>query len=188
MCTIKVATVIATNLENKFKVKDLVMSLLKSKDDAEMLLVDDFDKFERTADAKTLARLALDICDFRLEIDAVHSFEKNHCFMLLVGGMLGTESVVAAFSSGLQKEIANKLDNKDWSPIYSDAVEVLSVYRSAEGLIAVPCKYYLASANEVYNDKDMIVATAGDSKLLKAALEAVDQYFGSFFDTDSFVL
>lgn len=188
MCAFKVATVIATNLENKSKVNDLVMSLLKPKDDAEMLLVDDFDEFERTADAKTLARLALDICDVRLEIDAVHSFEKNHCFMLLVGSTLDKESDVAVFSSGLQKEIANKLDNKDWSPIYSDAVEVLSAYRPAEGLIAVPCEYYLASANEVYNDKDSIAAVEGGSKLCEAALYAVEQYLGSYFDTDSFVL
>lgn len=187
MCTVKLASVVATNLENESKVKDLIMSSIKSKEDTEMPLICDFDKFEQTADAKVLTRLALDICDLRLEINAVHSFEKNHCFMLLVGGTLDMESDVAAFSSGLQKEITDKLD-KQWSPIYSNRVEVLSAYRPAEKLIAVPCKYYSASTNEVYNDKDSLVATEGGSKLQNSALYAVEQYFGSYFDTDSFVL
>ena len=188
MCALKVATVIATNLENKSKAKESFMSSLVFRDDAEMPFVKgDFDEFERTADANLLGRFALDVSGIPLEIDAVHSFEKKHCFILLVGGTLGMESDVAAFSSGLQKEITDKLD-KQWSPIYSNRVEVLSAYRPAEKLIAVPCKYYLASTNEVYNDKDSLVAAVGGSKLQNSALYAVEQYFGSYFDTDSFVL
>lgn len=188
MCAFKVATVIAINLDDKSKVKELFMSSLGFRDDAEMPFVDDdFDEFERTADAKLLGRLALDISDIRLEIDAVHSFEKDHCFMLLVGGVLGMESDLPVFSSALQKEITDKLD-KQWSPIYSNRVEVLSAYRSTEKLIAVPCKYYSASTNEVYNDKDSLIAAEGDSKLQNSALYAVEQYFGTYFDTGSFVL
>lgn len=188
MCTYKVATAIVTSLENKSKVKELFMSSLVFREDAEMPFVEgDFDEFERTADAKTLARLALNTCDLSLEIDAVHSFEKNHCFILLVGGTLDMEPDVVAFSSGLQKGITDRLD-KQWSPIYSNRVEVLSGYRSVEELIAAPCRYYSSRTNEVYNDKDLIAAAEDNPKLCAAALYAVEQYFGSYFDTDSFVL
>lgn len=86
MCALKVAAVITTNLENKSKAKNLFMSSLNSRDDAETpLFSGGFDKFEKTADAKMLSRWALVIEDFRLELNAVHSFEKNHCFMLLIG-------------------------------------------------------------------------------------------------------
>lgn len=189
MRAFKVASVIATNLENKSKIKELFMSLLKSKDDAEMPLIYDFDEFERTADAKMLTRLALDICDLRLEIDAVHSFEKNHCFMLLIGGTLGVGSDVAAFSTGLQKEIAVKLDNKKWSPIYSNSVEVLSAYRPVEELVVGSCSYCLASTGDVYADKESLPETSEtNSKLYKAACDAMERYFGGYFDTDGFVL
>lgn len=188
MCAFKVASVIATNLEDKSKVKELLMASLVYRDGAEMPFVKgDFDEFERTADAKILSRLILDVCDLRLEIDAMHSFEKNHCFMLLIGGTLDTESDVAAFSSGLQKRIADKLD-KQWSPIYPNSVEVLSAYRPAEELITVPCKFYSASTGGVYVDKDLIVAAEGGSRLYEEALNVVEQYFGGYFDTDSFVL
>ena len=190
MCAFKVAFAIAINLENKSKVKELFMSSLVFRDNAEMpLLKGDFDEFERMADAKLLGRLALDISDVRLEIDAVHSFEKNHCFMLLVGGTLGMESDVAAFSSGLQKRLIDKLDSNKYSPVYPDCVEVQSACRLDEKLGAVPCTYYLASTGGVYNEKDLIAtAVEGGSKLQKAAFDAVDQYFGNYFDTDSFVL
>lgn len=188
MCAFKMATAIATNLENKSNVKESFMSSIVYRDDAEMPFVDDdFDEFERTADAKLLGRLALDISDIRLEIDAVHSFEKNHCFILLVGGTLDMEPDVAALSSGLQKGITDRLD-KQWSPIYSNSVEVLSAYRPAEELIAVPCTYYSASTKDVYSDKESIVAAEGGTKLCEAALYAAEQYFGSYFDMDSFVL
>ena len=188
MCALKVATVIATNLENKSKATESFMSSLVFRDDAEMPFVKgDFDEFERTADANLLGRFALDVSGIRLEIDAVHSFEKSHCFVLLAGGTLGMESDVAAFSSGLQKGITDKLDN-NWSPVYSNNVEVLSAYRSDEELISAPCLYYLASTNEVYNDRALIIAAEDSSKLFDAALDAVNQYFGSYFDTDSFVL
>ena len=75
MCAYKVATAIVTSLENKSKVKEFFMSSLVFREDAEMPFVEgDFDEFERTADAKTLARLALNTCDLSLEIDAVHSY------------------------------------------------------------------------------------------------------------------
>lgn len=188
MCALKVASAITVSLENESRVKELFVSLLHPRDDSEMPFISgDFDKFINKADESMLGRLDLKVSDFRLELNAVHSFEKNHCFALLIGGVLGGEQSIAPYSLELQKAVADASSDRCYSPVYWSVSEVLTVYRSAEEIIVGPCSYYLASTDTTYSDRDSIVIAKDGSKLGEMVLYAENCYFGSYFDTGSFV-